>query len=249
MIDSHAHLTSSELYQEVDAIVDRASSLEHIVNICTDLDSLIKGIELKKRYPFIYNTCSTTPHDIKAGVVCREQLLPYKNDLVAIGETGLDYYYEHSPKEDQKRVFVEYLELAKEWNLPVVIHCREAFNDLYDLMDQYYQGQKAVLHCFTGTLDEAKEGIKRGYFVSMSGIVTFKKSVDLQRVAKWLPLESMLIETDSPYLAPLPYRGQRNEPAFIQATCQFLADLKGLSFDEVANKTAENTKKLFALKS
>jgi TatD DNase family protein len=249
VIDSHAHLTSSELYQEVDAIVDRASSLEHIVNICTDLESLIKGIELKKRYPFIYNTCSTTPHDVKAGVVTREQLLPYKNDLVAIGETGLDYYYEHSPKEDQKRVFVEYLLLAKEWNLPVVIHCREAFNDLYDLMDQYFQGQKAVLHCFTGTLDEAKEGIKRGYFVSMSGIVTFKKSVDLQQVAKWLPLESMLIETDSPYLAPLPYRGQRNEPAFIQATCQFIADLKGLSFDEVANKTAENTKKLFALKS
>lgn len=246
MIDSHAHLTSSELYEEVDDILARTAKLKNIVNIATDRESLKRGVELKKRYPKIYNTCATTPHDVKGDWVKPAELEPYRDELVAIGETGLDYHYEHSPRELQKEVFIAYLELAKRWNKPVVIHCREAFQDFYEIMDKHFAEGKAILHCFTGTLDEAKEGLKRGYLISFSGIVTFKKSVELQNVAKEVPLSSMLIETDCPYLAPQGHRGERNEPMFLETTCAFLAELKGISFDELANATAKNAELIFA---
>lgn len=246
MIDSHAHLTSSDLYGEVEDILSRTDKLQRIVNIATDIDSLIKGIELKKKYSKIFNTCATTPHDVKGDWVKPEALLPFRDDIVAIGETGLDYFYEHSPKDLQKQVFITYLKLAKEWNKPVVIHCRDAFSDLFDIMDNHFAGGRAILHCFTGTLDEAKEGLKRGYLVSFSGIVTFKKSVELCEVAKEVPLNSMLIETDCPYLAPQPYRGRRNEPMFLEATCAYLARLKEITFDQMALETARNAENIFA---
>ena len=148
--------------------------------------------------------------------------------------------------EEELRYIIESGEFAKKWNKPVVIHCRDAFEDLYEIMDKHFNGKKAILHCFTGNLDEAKEGMKRGYLISFSGIVTFKKSIDLQNVAKAIPLSSMLIETDCPYLAPQGYRGQRNEPMFLEATCAFLAQLKEISFEEMAALTAQNAQNIFA---
>ena len=245
MIDSHAHLTSSDLYGQVEDIIARTDKLKNIVNIATDMDSLLKGIELKKKHPKIFNTCATTPHDVKGNWVKPDELAPFQNDLVAIGETGLDYFYEHSPKDLQKEVFITYLELAKKWNKPVVIHCRDAFRDLFEIMDKHFSGGRAILHCFTGTLDEANEGMKRGYLISFSGIVTFKKSVELQTVAKEVPLNSMLIETDCPYLAPQPFRGQKNEPMFLEATCAFLSQLKEISFEEMESQTALNAENIF----
>ncbi len=168
-----------------------------------------------------------------------------------MGETGLDYHYEHSNRSIQQQFLVRYLHFALECNLPVIIHCREAFTDLFTLLDAEYQlkGKLApgVLHCFTGTMAEAEEVLKRGWMLSLSGIVTFKKSLELQQVAREIPLEQLLIETDTPYLAPQKYRGKPNEPAYLVETASFIASLKGLSVEEVAAVTTSNAQKIFHL--
>lgn len=256
LIDSHAHLTSAACLRDADHLIAAAGAagVTTIVNICTDLPSLEAGIELRKRHPNIYNTGATTPHDVeKEGEECFAHFEKHAKagDFVAVGETGLDYYYEHSPKELQKHFLKRYLQLALDCSLPVVIHCREAFADLFKILDEQYvvQGKHApgVLHCFTGTVDEAHEVISRGWFLSLSGIVTYKKSDVLKEVAKIVPLESLVIETDTPYLAPQSKRGQKNQPAYVVETAQVIADLKGVSLEEVALATTANAKRLFRI--
>ena len=256
MIDSHAHLTSKTLLKDVDAILQRAqeSGLKKIINICTDPESLKEGLALSKKNPWIYNTASTTPHDVEKEGEQVFSLMSHHakaGDLVAVGETGLDYYYTHSDRNIQKDFFIRYLKLALECELPVVIHCRDAFSDFFEIIDKEYKkdGKMApgVLHCFTGTVDEADEVIKRGWFLSLSGIVTFKKSVELREVAKRVPLEQLLIETDAPYLAPQSRRGKKNEPAYLIETAQVIAAEKGVSVEELIEATASNTCRLFNL--
>lgn len=247
--DSHAHLAATGVFEEIDAILVRAqeAGVEKIVNICTNEQTLSRGIQLGKNHSWIYNTAATTPHDVdKEG----ESFFPIvekhakEGSLVAIGETGLDYHYEHSPRDLQKKYLKKYLALAQECKLPVVIHCRDAFADFFEIIDSDYNGP-GVLHCFTGTLDEAKEVVKRGWMLSLSGIVTFKKSTGLQEVAKWVPLDHLLIETDTPYLAPQKHRGKRNEPGFLAETCRFIADLKDISAAALAKATTDNCARLF----
>jgi TatD DNase family protein len=255
--DSHAHISCDPLADNAQELIQRAHEQKvlGIVNICVDEKSLYKGLELAGSFEQFYNVASTTPHDVeKEG----ESFFPLvqkaakEGKLVAIGETGLDYYYEHSPKELQKKYLKKYFSLAIENQLPVVIHCRDAFDDFFDVMDsdycengKYFPG---VLHCFTGTLDEAKEVIKRGWFLSLSGIVTFKKSDILKEVGAFVPLEQLLIETDSPYLAPQSKRGKQNEPANVVEIAQCIAGLKGIKVEDVARQTSLNTKSLFGLK-
>lgn len=252
--DSHAHLTSNALYPDIDKILGRAKScgIDTIVNICTDIDTLNRGIDLKKIYPWIFNAAATTPHDVaKEG----ESVFPFiekhakEGSLIAVGETGLDYFYNHSPKDVQQHFFRRYLHLALECNLPVIIHCRDAFADFFTILDEEYtvNGKHApgVLHCFTGTLHEAEEVIKRGWMLSLSGIVTFKKSQELKEVAKMVPLDQLLIETDAPYLAPQSKRGTQNEPSFITETASIIASLKGLDEETVAKASYSNAVKLF----
>lgn len=256
LIDSHAHLTSEAIYPDVDLVISRAqsASVSTIVNICTDALTLERGIELASRYPSIYNTASTTPHDVgKEG----ESVFPlvkkaaFAGHLVAIGETGLDYHYTHSPKEIQQDFLRRYLHLALECHLPVVIHCRDAFADFFSILDQEYvvngKHQKGVLHCFTGTIEEASEVLKRGWYLSISGIATFKKSEQLRDVVRMAPIEQLLIETDTPYLAPNSHRGKSNEPAYLVETAQLVATVKELSLEAVALATTENAKTLFNL--
>lgn len=253
-IDSHAHLTSSTVYEHVEDVLTRAQQVgvQAIVNICTNPLSLERGLELSQRYPWIYQAAATTPHDVeKEGEEVFEIMASAarKGQLKAVGETGLDYYYEHSNRQIQKDFFRRYLQLALECQLPVVIHCREAFADFFEILDADYcvQGRHApgVLHCFTGTLAEAEEVLKRGWMLSLSGIVTFKKSQELQQVAREIPLEQLLIETDAPYLAPQSHRGKPNEPAFLVETAAFIAHLKQISVEELAQATAQNAKRLF----
>ena len=256
LTDSHAHLTSETLYDQVDLLVERArnADVKTMINICTDPLSLERGLLLSERYPWIHQVASTTPHDVeKEGesffkIVAEQAKL---GKLKAIGETGLDYFYEHSPKETQKKFFIRYLHLALEYQLPVVIHCREAFQDFFEILDAEYvvNGRHApgVLHCFTGTILEAEEVLKRGWMLSLSGIVTFKKSLVIQEVAKFVPLSQLLIETDAPYLAPMPYRGKQNEPAFLKETASFIAFLKQISLNEVADQTSKNANVLFKI--
>ena len=163
-----------------------------------------------------------------------------------VGETGLDYHYAHSPKEVQQRFLKKYLLLAAETGLPVIFHCREAFTDLFALVDaEYPKKAPAILHCFTGTLEEAEKVLERGWYLSLSGIVTFKKSEALREVAKRVPLSQLLIETDAPYLAPHSRRGKPNEPSFLVETAACIAQAKGVPVEEIALASASNAKKLF----
>ncbi len=196
-IDSHAHLTSDSLFVKIDEILKRAQkhNVSKIVNICTDLKTLERGITLSQEQPWVYNAGSTTPHDVtKEGELYFSHFrdAAKKGLLVAVGETGLDYFYEHSPKELQKEFFIRYIELAIEFKLPLIIHCRDAFDDFFDIIDKHYPRKHAgVLHCFTGTLEDAEKLVERKWFISFSGIITFKKSEELRQVAKWVPLENM----------------------------------------------------------
>lgn len=252
MIDTHAHLTSEELIDDVELLLERAKhvGLKYIVNICTDRLSLERGVELAKKHTSIFNAAATTPHDV-------EQLgeadfdffakAARNHQLLAIGETGLDYYYEHSQRPLQCEFLTRYLHLAKECRLPVIFHCREAFSDLFSITRSHAPECRALLHCFTGDIEEAHEAISRGWMISMSGIVTFKKSRALQEVAKRIPVEHLVVETDSPYLAPQSKRGKRNEPSFISETVRCLAELKGLTEEELSLITCENAKRFFEI--
>lgn len=254
LADSHAHLSSEMTWDQVEDLVLRAKDADvgPIINICTDEKSLMRGLELHERYPWIYNTGSTTPHDVdKEGDAVFPLMEKHAKagDLVGIGETGLDYYYNHSQPETQKIFLRRYLRLALECQLPVVIHCRDAFPDFFQILDEEYQLQgvhaPGVLHCFTGTLAEARQVLERGWYLSLSGIVTFKKSVELREVAKIVPLNKLLIETDTPYLAPQKWRGKPNEPAYIRATAELIADVKGIELSQLAEATRKNVADLF----
>lgn len=252
LIDSHAHLTSSSLEENLEAILARAeqAGLEAIVNICTHPEELGKGLKLSQFYPWIYNVAATTPHDVKKqGEKHFETMASYARSkkLVAIGETGLDYHHYPETAPLQQTFLRRYLQLALECSLPVVIHCRDAFADFFQILDQ--QPVLGVLHCFTGDMQEAREVIKRGWYLSLSGIVTFKKSEILREVAKAVPLEQLLIETDTPYLAPHPYRGKPNEPAYLVEIAKCIAELRGISVEELAQATAQNARTLFSLNS
>lgn len=254
--DSHAHLTSHQLVDQADDLAKRAwdVGVRRIVNICTDRRTLEDGVALAQRHPWIFNAGATTPHDVaKEG----EELLPVfaehakKGLLVAVGETGLDYFYEHSDRQLQQHFLRRYLALALECKLPIIIHCRDAFEDLFQILDSdYVVGGKhapGVLHCFTGTLAEADEVLKRGWYLSLSGIVTFKKSEGLREVARHVPLDRLLIETDSPYLAPQSHRGKVNEPAYLPEVAAVIAKTKGVSLAEVAEATRRNASEFFEI--
>lgn len=250
--DSHAHLTSSELLNHVEAVLARAQAagLTTIINICTDEESLRLGLELSKRYPWVHHAAAVHPHDAqKLGPTYFPIVAQHARQkaIVAIGETGLDYHYHHSTKEAQQHYLRQHLQLALECALPVVIHCREAFQDLFQILDQEYTQGKGVLHCFTGTLVEAQQVLDRDFYLSLSGIVTFKKSAELREVAKLVPLDRLLIETDAPYLAPQSKRGHPNEPAYVVETAQVIATVKGITFDELIQATSQNAQRLFQM--
>ncbi|HEU64851.1 MAG: putative metal-dependent hydrolase YcfH [Candidatus Anoxychlamydiales bacterium] len=247
--DSHAHLTGEGDFENLDEIIKRAkdANVTKIMNICTDLGSLDRGLELSKKYDFVFTAASTTPHgadndkdiffeDVKKSVANKQ--------LIAVGETGLDYFYGLDKKEFQKLFFKNYLKLAKENDLPLIIHARDAFEDIFRVADEI-EHSRAVLHCFTGIEKEAKKVLDRGWLISFSGIVTFKNSQYLREIVKTIPIESILIETDSPLLAPQSKRGKKNEPANIVETAQVIADIKNKSLDEIAKITFDNANKFF----
>lgn len=249
--DSHAHLSSVEILPQIDPVLFRAkvAGVAKMLNICTDLPTLTEGLRLEQKFPQLKNAGATTPHDVeKEG----EEMFPIfaeaarSKKLVAVGETGLEYYYKELDRNIQKRFLVKYLHLALECDLPVIFHCREAFADLFAIADaEYKKGAPAILHCFTGTVAEAEQVLSRGWYLSLSGIVTFKKSEQLREVAKIVPLNQLLIETDAPYLAPQSKRGKQNEPSFIKETAEVIASIKGIRTEEVARATFENASALF----
>jgi len=253
-LDSHAHLSSEELFPHFADLHAKAkeAKVDAMINICTDPLSLEKGLILKEQYRDVFLAASSTPHDSQqeASLFFPQVVeAAKKGELVAIGETGLDYHYEHAPRKEQAERMISYFELAIQTKLPIIFHCREAFADLFSIAEKEYLQKPALLHCFTGTIEEAKRVLDQGWYISLSGIVTFAKSGALQEVAKYVPLDRLMIETDSPYLAPRSKRGKVNEPAFLPETAEMIATIKNISLEEVALQTQKNARLFFSLPS
>lgn len=251
LIDSHAHLDDEQFDKDRDEIIKDLSNqgIELVINPGSDVASSVKAISLAKKYDNIYAAVGVHPHDVKDMDDTTIQLLSSlaNNDkVVAIGEIGLDYHYDFSPRDVQKKWFIEQIRLAKKLRLPIIIHEREASQDMYNILKQEADGNlTGVLHCYSGSLELAKEYLKMGFYISFAGPVTFKNSRVSKEVAKNIPLDRILVETDSPYLTPEPKRGKRNEPLNVRYVAAMIAELRQVTFDEIAISASENTKKLF----
>ncbi|HEX2489353.1 MAG TPA: TatD family hydrolase [Blastocatellia bacterium] len=259
-VDSHAHLDVPNYDADRAEVIGRAreSGVGLILEICgSDVakGSLDVGLKLVEEYPFIYAAVGVHPHEASLYDEALERKLLAMSDhekVIGWGEIGLDYHYDHSPRDAQRRVFSRQLQLALERRLPAIIHTREAEDDTIQILREDWAdaGGDAVggiIHCFTGTQRLADAAIELGFHISFSGVLTFKNAVDLREVARSVPMERLLVETDCPYLAPLPYRGKRNEPAFVLETAAKLAELKGVGVEEIASATCGNFKRLFNL--
>jgi TatD DNase family protein len=241
--DNHCHLSENA---EEEILRAREASVIGFVNVGTDLVSSRKAMEKARMLSGVWATAGVHPHEALKGIDGIEDLLEDSN-VVAVGEAGLDYHYDYSPREDQNRVFAEQIEMANKSNLPLVIHTREAWEETFKILDSEGVPNSTVFHCFTGGKVEAKECLKRGAYLSFSGIITFKKSESLREAASECPLDRAMIETDSPYLTPVPFRGKKNEPANVSLVGKELAYLQDKSSEEVALATTQNALDFYGL--
>ena len=251
IVDSHCHLDFDEL-SDLDNVLLRAknSNVGILQTICTKLSTLDRLQEISESHDNIYYSVGVHPHEVeKEGVVESKELvrLTKNHKAIGIGETGLDYYYEHSNREMQKRSFVNHIEAARETKLPIIIHTRSAEDDTIAILksEMKHGSYTGLIHCFTSTKKLAEECLEMGLYISVSGIITFKNATDLREVIKTVPLDRLLLETDAPYLAPVPMRGKANEPSFIRYTLECLAELLGVAPDVVEAETTNNFLRLF----
>lgn len=250
-IDSHAHLIDKRYKNDLQEVLDRAAKagVKAIINVGYDLPSSEEAAKQAELYPNVYSAVGVHPHD--AGKLPPDYLeklreLSSHPKVVAIGETGLDYYRNLSEPAAQKKVFREHLQLALELSLPVIVHDRDAHKDVLDILRAESGGKlRGVMHCFSGDTVLARRFLELGFYISLAGPVTFPNRGSLADVARYVPLDRLLVETDCPYLAPHPYRGQRNEPAHVQYVARQVAGLRGISLEEVAAATTANAKALF----
>lgn len=259
LVDSHAHLDFDSFDNDRPEVIQRAldSGVELLLNICLgpEAEKYEKSLAISSLHPNFYSAVGVHPHDAsRMPPECLDQLRAYiqrDKKIVAVGEIGLDYYYEHSDRRSQIKVFDLLLDFALETNLPVSIHTRNAFSDTFGLLQakDVFRRVGGIIHCFTGTQEEARKFVSLGAYVSFSGIVTFKKSTELALAAQEVPLDRLLIETDAPYLAPEPHRGKRNEPAFVRHVAEKIAALKGTTADHIGSICSTNLKTLLKLPS
>lgn len=253
LIDSHAHLDDERFDKDRDKVIKdlNKDGIEIVINPGADVASSVKSVSLAQEHDNIYAAVGVHPHEAKTMDETTIELLrslAKKEKVVAIGEIGLDYHYDNSPREVQKKWFAEQIKLAKELKLPIIIHEREAQQDMYNILKAHDDGKlTGVLHCFSGSLEMAKKYLEMGLYLSFAGPVTFKNAKTPKEVAKSIPLERMLVETDSPYLTPEPNRGKRNEPLNVRYVAAMIAELRGLTFEEIATKTSRNVKELFKI--
>jgi TatD DNase family protein len=252
LIDSHCHLDFPDFASELDAVVARAraAGIERLVTICTRIKRHDAVLAVAERFPDVYCSIGTHPHYAHEELdvtVADLVALTRPAKVVAIGEAGLDYHYDNSPRDAQERGFRNHIAAARETGLPLVIHSRDADDDMARILEEETgKGAfPAVLHCFTGGPDLARRAIALGHFISFTGILTFKNSDALRAIAAQLPADRILVETDAPYLAPGKFRGKRNEPAFVVETAKVLAETRGVSLDEIARQTSANFFRLF----
>ena len=253
IIDSHCHLDYPHLYEQLNDVIKRADNnkVKKMLTICTTLDSFEKIKLIISKYKNIFGTFGIHPHETeKFTKIDSKFIVKIKkefNKIIGIGETGLDYYYNHSDKKIQKESFVEHIRAASKLNIPIIVHSRNAEVDTYDILKEEKKNSKikVLMHCFTGSNDFAKKLIDIDCNISVSGIITFKNSSELAQTVSNIPLNNLLVETDSPYLSPVPCRGKTNEPSYIIHTIEKLAQIKKISKDEVIKSTTNNFRKLF----
>jgi len=267
-IDSHSHLDGPRFDPDRAEVIARARaagvSTILAIGIGEGPGTLDCAVKLAAQYPFIYATTGIHPHEAaKAADADFAQLeqLARAPKVIACGEIGLDYYYEHSPRDIQKNVFIRQMEIARVARLPIIIHCRaseksgdndnsgDAWDDCLSLIEQHWKptGLGGILHCFTSVWAHAKRALDMGFMISFAGNITFPKAQSIRDCAKEVPLDRMLIETDSPFLAPVPYRGKRNEPAFVKEVARQIGELRGLSAEEIGEQTSQNFCRFFSL--
>lgn len=249
LIDSHCHLDDPRFDGDRDEVLERAreAGLEAVMSIGTgngppDLEA---GLRLAERYDFVWATVGVHPHDAakaNGGTLPRLEELSQHPKVLAIGEIGLDYYYDNSPREMQRAAFRQQLELARKLKKPVIIHTRDAWDDTFSILEEHWApaGLAGIMHCFSGGPREAERALAMGFYISFSGIVTYPKAGGVQEAARITPSERLLVETDAPYLAPVPHRGKRNEPAMVVETAKKLAELRGESYEEISAATTVN---------
>ncbi len=253
IFESHAHYDSSKFKDDSDEIITNCykNNVTKIVNIGADMKSSKTSVDLANKYDFVYAAVGVHPHDVKSmtedDIETLKQYVLNEEKVVAIGEIGLDYYYDYSDRESQRKWFERQLELANELDMPVVIHSRDADQECYEIIKKY-KPKKAVIHCFSGSKELAKLYVDMGYYIGVGGVVTFKNSRKLVEVVENIPLESILLETDAPYLSPEPNRGQRNDSTNIKYISRTIAKIKGISPDTVENVTFCNAMSLYNLK-
>tara|TARA_B110001452_G_scaffold233859_1_gene211854 strand:- start:3410 stop:4171 length:762 start_codon:yes stop_codon:yes gene_type:complete len=251
MIDSHCHLDHEPLFKDLIDVIKRSKEIgiTKILTICTTLNSFEKIKTIVKNNEMIYGTYGIHPHETVNDKVDKEKIVEEvkkNNKIIGVGETGLDFFYTHSEKDKQINSFRDHIEASIELNIPLIIHSRNAENETFDILNSYKNHQlKILMHCFTGSLEFSTKLLTLGAFFSASGIITFKNSVELQNTFKTIPLEKLLIETDSPFLAPIPMRGKKNEPSYIVHTLEMLAKLKKISNANIDEITTDNFNNLF----
>ncbi|KFZ42820.1 TatD family deoxyribonuclease [Anoxybacillus flavithermus] len=253
LFDTHAHLNATQFQEDVEQVIERARAegVSHIVVVGFDRPTIDRAMELVEQYPFIYAAVGWHPvdaiHMTDEDLSMIERLAAHPK-VVALGEMGLDYYWDQSPREVQKEVFRKQIRLAKKVKLPIIIHNRDATADIVDILHEENAGEVGgVMHCFSGSIEVARQCMDMNFYISFGGPVTFKNAKKPKEVAKEIPLDRLLIETDCPYLTPHPFRGKRNEPSYVKYVAEAIAELKGLSFEEVAQKTSDNAKRLFGI--
>ncbi|TRW26800.1 TatD family deoxyribonuclease [Criibacterium bergeronii] len=252
IFDSHAHLDDEAFDIDRKQVIEyiKNEGISYIIDPASDISSSRKSVELSKKYDFIYSAVGIHPHEAKYmdDTAMKELKNLCKNEkTVAIGEIGLDYYYDYSPRQTQKEVFEQQIYLAKEMDLPFIIHSRDAASDTLDMLKSCKKDTPCVLHCFSQSLEMAKEYLKLGCYLSFAGPLTFKKSKNLQEVVAYAPLDMIFIETDSPYLTPEPKRGKRNDPSNVKFVGKKLAELKNMPEEEIFEITAKNALKFFKI--
>ena len=253
LFDTHAHYNDERFAKDLDSVLSsmHENGIGLIMNSCSSIDEIPDIIAICEKYPFVYGSVGVHPHEAKS--LCEEDMEILKKysahpKIKAIGEIGLDYYYDSSPRDVQRKWFARQIEVARELKMPIVIHDRDAHGDTMDILrsnNNFEVGGE--FHCYAGSVEMAKEVLSNGMYIAFGGSLTFKNSVHPKEVAKYAPLDRILIETDAPYLTPTPQRGRRNDSRYMHLVAQMIADIKGISYEEVERITTENGKKLFGI--
>ena len=251
MIDSHCHLDHDPLYQNLKDIISRSKNngVEKLLTICTTINGYQNILKIVEIDPIIYGTFGIHPHETKNDKVTKKEIIKnilLHKKIIGVGETGLDFYYNNSDKESQEISFINHIEASIELNIPIIIHSRKAENETYDILKKYKNSNiKILMHCFTGSYEFANKLMEFNSYFSASGIITFKNSLDLQDTFKKIPLDKILIETDSPFLSPVPMRGKKNEPSFVKFVLEKLAKIKEIDNTKIDKITSNNFNSLF----